>query len=302
MTTTIALDGEAAARASEILRLESIERVGSITPDRFRGEFLAPRRPVVLTAFAAGWPALGKWTPDWLAAHHGAEQVEVYDASFADPGRSYMSNVRTMRFDEYLDCVLNRDMDLRMFLYNIASRIPALRADVPVPDLANGFSERFVFTFFGCRGSVTPAHYDIDLSHVFHTAIRGTKRITLFAPTESHRLHRHPFTVRSYVDVDAPDVERFPRLAGARGFQVTLEPGETLFIPAGFWHHVVYVEGGYAVSLRLANERPGARLAGLANLALISPVDRLLNRVLGARWFAIKARLAGERQAARSGG
>lgn len=293
MSLILAVDDDE-RRPRDALRLAPVERASGVGRERFREDYLAPRRPVVLTDFAAGWPALERWTPERLAAEHGHREVEVYDASFADPGRHYMSNLRKMRFDEYLDSVLHREVDLRMFLYNIASRIPELRADVPMPDIADGFSERFVFTFFGCRGSVTPTHYDIDMSHVFHTAIRGRKRITLFAPTESKRLHRHPFTVRSYVDVDAPDFERFPRLGDAEGLQATLEPGETLFIPAGFWHHVAYVEGGYAVSLRLANERLGARLEGVANLLLVSPVDRVMNKLAGRRWFTFKARLAGE--------
>ena len=294
MNSAITMGGRADGAPGE-LRLDPIERVGPIGREAFRSHYLEPRRPVVLQAFASDWPALERWTPEFLAERHGHREVEVYDASFARPGRHYMSNLRKMRFDEYLDSVLHRDVDLRMFLYNIASRIPELRADVPVPDLADGFSGRFVFAFFGCRGSVTPTHYDIDMSHVFHTAIRGRKRITLFAPSESHALHQHPFTVRSYVDVDAPDHERFPRLSGARGSQVVLEPGETLFIPAAYWHHVHYVEGGYAVSQRLANERLAARLEGLANLLLISPVDRVANKVLGERWHHWKARLAGER-------
>ena len=78
----------------------------------------------------------------------------------------------------------------------------------------------------------------------------GRKRITLFGPECSPRLYRHPFTVRSYVDPERPDFRRFPGLAGVEGHQVVLEPGETLFIPSGFWHHVVYEEGGYSISLR----------------------------------------------------
>lgn len=302
MSTALPLGGHSSDRLDAPLHLEAVERIGAIGREAFRDAYLTPRRPVVLGEFARAWPALERWTPQFLAERHGHREVEVYDASFARPGRHYMSNLRKMRFDEYLDCVLHRDVDLRMFLYNIASRIPELRADVPLPTLADGFSARFVFAFFGCRGSVTPTHYDIDMSHVFHTAIHGRKRITLFSPSESRALHRHPFTVRSYVDVDAPDRGRFPRLDGARGSQVVLEPGETLFIPAGFWHHVHYVEGGYAISLRLPNERLGARSLGLANLLLISPLDRLLNKALGTRWHAAKARLAGEQGGAAESG
>jgi hypothetical protein len=294
-TTLVAPPRRTCNSRPEPLRLSPVARVSGASREGFRRDFLEPRRPVVLTDLAASWPALTRWTPEFLAREHGDKRIEVYDTSFARPGRHYMSNLRTMTFAEFLDCVLHQDMDLRMFLYNIARRIPELRRDIHMPEIASGFSERFVFMFFGCRGSVTPTHYDIDMSHVFHTAIRGRKRITLFSPGCSRRLHRHPLTVRSYVDIDAPDVERFPRLDGVPGAQVTLVPGETLFIPAGYWHHVVYEEGGYAVSWRLGNERPGARLQGYVNLLLASPADRALNALLGTRWHRIKSGLAGER-------
>lgn len=43
----------------------------------------------------------------------------------------------------------------------------------------------------------------------------------------------------SAVDVEAPDLARFPLFAHAQGAaQVLLAPGEMLFLPAGHFHHV----------------------------------------------------------------
>lgn len=289
------MDGQPVARlaaAERGLTLGPVPRLPTPDPERFAEQVLGPARPVVLTDFAAGWPALARWSPQWLAERHGRLQVPVYDASFAQPGRGYMSSLRRMEFGQFLNAVLNEHRDLRMFLYNVVSEVPALAAEVPVPTVVRGFSRRFVFMFFGCRGSVTPIHYDIDLAHVFHTALHGRRRVVLFGPGQSRRLYRHPFTVRSYVDVHAPDYARYPALREAQGQVVTLEPGETLFMPAGWWHEVSYLEGGYGLSLRLPSERLGQRLAGLFNLALVSPLDRLMNRLAPAAWYGWKSRAA----------
>lgn len=274
------------------LTLRPVERMDALDRARFQAQYLRPRRPVVLTKLAADWPALSRWTPAFWKQTYGDLEVPVFDASFAEPGARYMGRVDTMRFGAFVRRVLTEDTDLRMFLYNMPSKIPELKEDVALPTLADGFSKRFMFLFFGCRGSVTPIHYDIDMSHVFHTAIHGRKRITLFAPEESRRLNRHPFTVRSYVDVDAPDFEAFPRLADAQGWQVVLEPGETLFIPSAYWHHVHYEEGGWAISLRCTNERLRERMQGWWNLLAVSPVDRLMNKVAPRGWFRWKERRA----------
>ena len=41
-------------------------------------------------------------------------------------------------------------------------------------------------------------------------------------------------------DVEAPnlDLVRYPRLAGARAYEVVLEPGEIIFMPLAWWHQV----------------------------------------------------------------
>ncbi|MGD9765777.1 MAG: cupin-like domain-containing protein [Candidatus Binatia bacterium] len=267
----------------------------AISRAEFQDRYLRPRRAVVLTDLAADWPATGKWTPQYLADTFGDHRVRVYDASFCSPGRNYMSSIATMPFREFLDTILTTERDLRMFLHNIAAKMPALLQDIRFPTLADRFSSRFVFTFFGCRGAVTPIHYDIDLGHVFHTALYGRRRIYLFPKEQSAHLYRHPFTVRSYVDAERPDFARFPALARAHGQVVTVQPGETLFMPSGYWHQVVYEEAGYGISLRCPSERLMTQLAGYVNLALISPIDRLMNKLAAERWFTWKARAAKRR-------
>ena len=205
-----------------------------------------------------------------------------------------MSNVKDLSLAEYVNLVLTSSMDLRMFLYNIMREIPQLRDDIIIPSIANGFSKRFIFMFFGCKGSVTPMHYDIDMSHVFHTPIHGKKRVALFPYEEAKNLYKHPFTTRSYVDIDKPDFEKFPRVKNAQGVQALLEPRETLFIPSGYWHHIVYEEGGYAVSLRCRHQLLIKRLEGVANLLVLSPIDRIMNKVLSERWFRWKEKKARE--------
>lgn len=266
----------------------SVDRINSVDRELFLERYLSPRKPVVFTRLAEEWPAMAKWTPEFFKSNYGHLMVNVYNAKFASPGSGYMSSVGKMAFGEYLERVLTEDDDLRMFLYNMPSEIPELKADIPLPAIADGFSARFMFMFFGCRGSVTPLHYDIDMSHVFHTAIHGSKRFIIFAPGDSRRLYQHPFTVRSYVDVDRPDFRRFPALESATGYEVILRPGETLFIPCGYWHYVYYEEGGYAISLRCSNERFSEWLQGWFNLLLISPIDRIMNGLLADRWFRWK--------------
>lgn len=290
MTSEVALDASVATARPEIFG-SNIARL-SLAADDGAGlaACLEQGRPAVIEDFANAWPALQRWSPERLSLRVGDRAVRVYDASFGEPGKNYMGSVDSMPFSRFLDEVMGQGRDLRMFLYNISRQVPELLDDIHFPDIGLKFSRRFVFTFFGCRGSTTPLHYDIDMGQVFHTVIRGRRRLRLFAPDQSRALYRHPFTVRSYVDLDTPDLATWPGLSHARGAELVLEPGQTLFMPPGWWHEFHYLEAGIGVSLRTAAPRMRSRLRGAVNLLAVSPTDRLANRLLGRRWFAWKQR------------
>lgn len=274
------------------LDLAAIPRVANITRRDFQNSYLDPLRPVIVQDLAASWPALKTWSPEFFKERYGRKTVKVYNAGFAAPGQTYMSNVKTLSLRDYIDVIMTTSADLRMFLYNLKTEIPELIEDIRFPPLASGFSKNFVFMFFGCKGSVTQMHFDIDMAHVFHTPICGRKTVTLFPYEEASNLYKHPFTCRSYVDVEAPDLDKFPRLANAKGYRAVLEPGETLFIPGGYWHHIVYDEPGYAVSLRCSHQSYSARLLGYLCLGVLSPIDRIMNKFSPDWWFHWKERKA----------
>ena len=74
----------------------------------------------------------------------------------------------------------------------------------------------------------------------------GRRRFTLFPPGAFRNLYLGPIDntpagrVVSMVDFDAPDLAAHPRFvdAMAEALTVELEPGDAIFIPSMWWHHV----------------------------------------------------------------
>lgn len=256
---------------------------------------IAARTPVVVDDLAAEWPALERWTPATLAARFGDRRVKVYDARFGEPGANYMGSIDQIPFRDFLATLLAGERDLRMFLHNLSHAMPELLEDVRFPDIGLRFSRQFVFSFFGARGTTTPLHFDIDMGDVLHTAVLGRRRIRLFAPADATALYRHPCTVRSYVDLDAPDRDRHPAIDFATGHEVVLEPGQTLYMPAGWWHEFHYLEAGIGVSLRASSPLWRDRQLGALHLLLTSPADRIANKIAPEAWYAWKDARAAKR-------
>lgn len=65
----------------------------------------------------------------------------------------------------------------------------------------------------------------------------GRKRITLIDPLHARYVYNDD-GVFSMVDAANPDYSRFPLYAYADPITLVLEPGDALFIPVGWWHHV----------------------------------------------------------------
>ena len=88
------------------------------------------------------------------------------------------------------------------------------------------------------------AHYDFPDNVA--CVVAGERRFTLFPPDQIGNLYVGPIDrtpsgqAISMVDVTDPDLERFPKYAEAvkHARTAVLEPGDGIYIPSMWWHHV----------------------------------------------------------------
>lgn len=277
-----------------MLTLQPIDKRTGLTREAFAEEYLKPAKPVVFTDLIDVWPAKTKWSIAFFKEKYGHLIVPVVSNNYSKPGKGYMTPDMVIPLREYLEKLEEGPTDLRLFLYNIFRHAPELTEDFSIPTIMDGFIKEFPFMFFGGQTSKVALHYDIDLSHVFLNQIHGRKRVVLFPPQESKSIYQHPFTVASYIDVNNPDYKKFPALQKVQGYETMLHPGETVFMPSGYWHYIEYTDGGYSMSLR-ANESYARRAKGLWNIARHYVVDKGMNKIMGNDWRKIKEEMAKRR-------
>jgi len=95
--------------------------------------------------------------------------------------------------------------------------------------------------------STSHLHQDFLNLHAYLAQITGTKKCTLFSPEDSAALYD------GRVDPGRPDLDQFPLFQNATAFECTLEPGEMLFMPCLWWHHVVALENSITVNYNFFN-------------------------------------------------
>lgn len=274
-----------------------IDRVENITREEFEKRYLKPQNPVIIKNFFQDAPMYTKWTYDYFIESIGGVEVGVYDDEKVKrkDDRSYKSADMTMPFGEYLQLIQKGSTTKRIFLFNIFKHMPELKKDFHFPKTTKRYLKKLPFVFFGGKGAVTRIHQDMDFSNVFLTEIIGKKRVILFDSKYSKHLYRYPFGVHSSVDPLNPDFEKYPAMEYAEGLDVTLEKGETLFMPSGYWHHIVYEESSFGLAIRSLSPNWSHRLRGLLNVALLTHLDELMRFVLGKRWFLMKVSIAKRR-------
>ncbi len=274
------------------MKIVQIDKRSGLTREEFIENYLKPSKPVVFTDLAKDWPAVQKWTFEWLKENHGDLEVPLVDKHMHDADK-YFQIAKTMKFGDYLDVIQKGPTDLRIFLFDIFKKVPALANDIKFPTIMNGFLKSYKYVFFGGQDAITSLHYDMDCSNVFLTQFQTRKQVILFSPEESKRLYHHPFTVMSKVDPLNPDYERFPALRDAVAHETILQHGETIFIPSLWWHHIRYVDGGFSLALRANNSIFTAVRGGL-NLVQHTFVDRGMTALMGIKWQHWKERKAVE--------
>ena len=277
------------------MHLSPVTTVDTIEPDTFRKDFYEPGIPIVIKQLARDWPASTKWNWAYFKGLVGNKTVPLYNNVKSDAYTPINKADDYKTFGEYIDMISQGPAAWRIFLFNIFEHAPALTKDFTWPEhLMKGFVKRYPMLFTGGAGSITHMHFDIDLSHILHTQFAGRKRVLMFPYSEQHKLYRKPYEVLSMADFSryyqegSIDYDKFPALQKAKGFDFILEPGDTLFMPAGYWHHMEYLESGFAMSLRAMQPTISGKLKGVWNLFGMRSIDSLMKKTVPIWWYKRK--------------
>jgi hypothetical protein len=277
------------------MQLKPVATFDTLDPETFKKEFYNRGIPVVIKKLSNEWPAYQKWNWDYFRQLVGHKKVPLYNNVKSDAYTPINKADDYKTFGEYIDMISKGPAGWRIFLFNIFDHAPQLTKDFTWPEqYMKGFVKKYPMLFTGGQGSVTHMHFDIDMSHILHTQFGGRKRVLMFPYKEQHKLYRKPWEVLSladfsnYYEEGKLNYEKFPALKMAEGVDLILEPGDTLFMPAGYWHHMEYLESGFAMSLRAMQPSLAGKLKGLWNLLGMRSIDTVMKKTMPKWWYLRK--------------
>ena len=224
----------------------------------FAEEIVPAYRPVVLRRLVRDWPAVAAAADpaaavDYLARFDSGREAEAFAGPPEIKGRFFYSPDMSgfnfaRRKGPFRDIVryaaaLDGEDDPSLYIgaASVPEHLPGFAEENPMP--LPGPDQAVPRIWVGTRTEVS-THF--DLSHNLACVVAGRRRFVLFPPDQLPNLYVGPLDrtmagqPASMVPVHEPDLDRYPRFAEALAHaQVAeLEPGDAIFVPALWWHHV----------------------------------------------------------------
>ncbi|XP_005947552.1 bifunctional peptidase and (3S)-lysyl hydroxylase JMJD7 [Haplochromis burtoni] len=257
---------------------------GPPEPLQFHRDWIAPNKPCIIRNAFSHWPALAKWSPDYLREKVGSKviSVAVTPNGYADAvngDRFVMPEERQMSFSSVLDIIEGKvDKGGGVFYVqkqcsNLLQELPELTADVQ-PHIAwmstaLGKLPDAVNFWLGEANAITSMHKDHYEN--LYCVVSGEKHFVLMPPTDRpfipyglfqpaiyHQRDDGEFEVIDQSDSEMvpwipldplnPDLERFPQYRRARPLHCSVKAGEMLYLPSLWFHHVQQSHGCIAVN------------------------------------------------------
>ncbi len=268
------------------LNCSEVTRKPHLSPNEFRKDFKQTATPLVLTSATQDWPAREKWDIDYLIKVAGEKIVPVYSSLRAEGKSHQHAAAAKMKMGEYLERLKQGENDLRMFFYNILHGAPALLKDFSYPKIGLSFFKRLPVMFVGGKGARVQMHYDIDLSDLILCHFGGRKHVLLVSPEQTPYMYKVPYSFSSLYDVnfENPDFTRFPALKKIKAYTATLNHGDALYIPSGYWHYIIYEDIGFSLTLRSFPGKLSQQLTLLKNIFITRNIEGLMRKFIGQPW------------------
>lgn len=238
-----------------------IDRHERLSPRDFFHEYYKKKQPVIIAGLTDAWPARRLWTFDFFRRNYGDDVVTC--------GRWFDKSVR-MKMSEYLDYLEaysagRIDEPHRSPLYlegwYFRRAHPELHEHYELlRPYANDLFDRWfphkwdpkaTGILIGPKNTFTKLHYDLMSTHSWNAQIVGKKRWVLVSPDQVGDLYLETRQGPGYhpgTDVDAPDLEKYPKLGNVRWITGDVHEGETIFFPQRWFHQVTALEDSISLT------------------------------------------------------
>jgi len=239
--------------------------VGDTTYEKFQSEYVAHGgHPVMLRGVTENWPARERWKSENFIKNYGNVTVKVMEKRAEHGmGRPFLVRIPLALYEEYAD-TNTADDPFYAFEPDLTEARAVFLSDYKVPsfftdDLYNlnektrEFYPNYRHLIIGAERTGTNLHVDPKCTGAWNTLLEGHKKWAIFPPGTEEK-YLKTLGTSDYAKMPATywwqDI--VPQLSSAEGMIECVQgPGETIFVPAGWWHTVLNLDFTIAITENL---------------------------------------------------
>lgn len=237
----------------------SVKQITNCRPGNIPPFVLSSTQPLILKGFAADWPIVqaGLESPEQAANYlRSLYNGKLVFSAYGEPetqGRVFYNEDMTGFNCQGVKADLNLVLDKLLAHFDDLTPPTIYVASAEVNSWLPGLNQHnnagldalnpLTNIWIGNQSKIA-AHYDVPNN--LACCVVGKRRYTVFPPEQIANLYVGPMELSpggqdiSLVDFNHPDHAKFPKFkqAVAAAQVAVLEPGDALFLPSMWWHHV----------------------------------------------------------------
>lgn len=233
---------------------QGIERRSGLSAKQFSQEYVIPNKPVILTDQANGWKALTEFTPEFFKKNFPGKTSTIKEVEYKL--HDYVDMMFASSEEKPAPYPFKIDIDLHfreLFPY-IQPPFEVLKQNRLKSSL---IGKRIIprastleIFFGGCSSWFPYLHYDLYGLYAIVTQVYGNKQFIVYSPDQVKFMYpdpEHPWmsTIEKYYE---PDYTRYPLFKNAEAVTDIVHPGETIFVPKGWWHTARSLEPSISIA------------------------------------------------------
>jgi len=238
---------------------QSVDRRSNLSQQEFEAAYLFPNRPVIFSDGLRFWKTLQQWTPDFFKTQFPERKIVIDGVNYT--------------VGELIDLIersSNENPAPYLRAQKIAEVFPELLPEIETPfpysqvnwghsKALPGWVQRFVMPEIligGKGGRFHALHYDNCHLHAYVAQVYGRKHFYLLPPDQTPFIYPNPEMPNTSLikNIHQPDEDRFPLFRKAKFISETLEPGEVVFVPSGWWHTTLMPETSVSITWNYVND------------------------------------------------
>jgi histone arginine demethylase JMJD6 len=244
------------ARSSNVV----VYKKWGISPAEFERDHARASVPVVLAEATQDWQARETFSAELFRSRFGDREVHVGERSYPLAQLLTLLEESSPERPAPYPCNFHFAEVFPELAQQVEPRYPQALPDRTyhplIPRRLLGQAATFEIFFGGPGGQFPYMHYDYMGFHAFINQLVGHKEFTVIPPEHTPYVYPDPEQPwRSRVENHhQPDLSKYPLFARAERVSFVVGPGETLFIPNGWWHTARSLDLTISIAFDMLND------------------------------------------------